>query len=156
MKEITGDYWEIAPDFGALCCTCNSVRKRDGSLVMGKGIALEFMRRFPYLPEEWGRRIKHERSITGVLITTAWISEIYLVYFQTKFHWHDHSPTPLILESMRRLGGAIELLALQNVLLPRPSCQNGGLKWPELKPVLEKEFNFDRYPYDRITFIGKQ
>lgn len=161
MKEIVGDFWEHAPRFQALCCTCNSTIKRDGSLVMGKGIALEFAKKFPTLSKEWGRRVAdwEEPVFTTVRakqVKVAGELEVrlqYLVYFRTKDHWTQPSNWAILGESFDRLRDLIVLLDLSSVLLPRPGCSNGGLLWSSVKEWIEERYSFA--PLDRVTYIGK-
>ena len=59
MNEIIGDFWEEAQkDYDAIVCTTNNVIKSNGELVMGAGIAKDFGYQYPWIPEEWGRRIE--------------------------------------------------------------------------------------------------
>ena len=45
MKEVTGNIWDYPADI--VCITTNGSTTRNGSAVMGKGIALQAKERYP-------------------------------------------------------------------------------------------------------------
>lgn len=162
MNEITGDFWQEAHRFKALCCTCNTVVKADGSLVMGRGIAKQFAERYPELAKEWGPRVRHGYAVftnltryppqTG-LFEDLNAKLVHLVYFRTKYNWRDRSTWGIVRDSLGQLIDLIAMLNLKSVLLPRPGCENGGLDWADVKERIERDFEGELF--DRITFIGR-
>lgn len=137
MKELIGNYWDHANEFVALCCTTNQMLNAHGSLVMGRGIAKQFAQKYKWLPNEWGRRIKENEHHDGLMITgvknpkTGGIK--FLVAFPTKYDWRNKSDLELIERSAWTLAQVATIMGWKKILLPRPGCSNGGLKWSMVK-----------------------
>jgi O-acetyl-ADP-ribose deacetylase (regulator of RNase III) len=145
MKEITGDIWTIECDF--LCITTNGVVKRNGELVMGKGIAKEAATRFPGIATELGTLV----MCSGNHVYVAWhCGSLYkagsLLSFPTKHDFRHKSDLALIEQSCVELRSLMEhyknrLKKDVTVVLPRPGCGCGGLDWEkDVKQILEKHF----------------
>lgn len=146
MNEIIGDFWEEAyKDYDAIVCTTNSDIKANGKLVMGAGIAKDFAQRFPHLPDEWGKRAKANWHFQGynVLVSIQHGSP-HFVALQTKTHWRDSSSYVLVERSLKRLQLITWTLDWQKILMIRPGCGNGGLEWPLVKEIFEKN-NFNKF-----------
>lgn len=140
MIETVGDYWvawkkEWIP---AIVCTTNMVVKPDGNLVMGAGIAKAFKEKFPEIDRIWGNRVK--RGCKNLMITDYWDydDKQILVALPTKYHWKDPSPMELVVKSCQELKIAADFHDWWRVLMTRPGCGNGGLKWEDVK----KEISF--------------
>lgn len=156
MIEITGDIineaynaFDRGKRYDAICCTTNMIVKNNGELVMGAGVAKRFKEKYPNLPRIWGERIKNREHMHGFIISSGFPSSFF-VAFPTKRHWKDKSDIQLIKESTVYLLNATRMLGWKRVLLPRPGCSNGGLRWDEVKPHLEK------YLDDRFYIITKE
>ena len=150
-------FWERAneKDAEVLVCTINNTIKNDGSLVMGRGIALAFNKEFPYLAQRWGKVIEGmaEGGHTdfGVVLDgprTWGHNQIYLVGLQTKRHWGDPSPIELVVESVKKLRDLADLLCWSRVICPKFGCANGKLSWDEVEKKIKK------YLDDRFIIIG--
>lgn len=154
-KEAVGDMWGVAKDFDAICCTANAVVKKDGKLTMGKGVALQFAQRYPFLPKVWGGQIARFKEGVDPLILVSRIGRQYAIYFQTKRDWRQPADIRLITNSLTKLGEMVVRLNLTSVLLPRPGCENGGLNWEDVRKELSAYADFSQYPYSVITFVGR-
>lgn len=157
MKEVTGDFWKLAKDYNTLVCTINLVVKANGELVMGAGIALEFAKNFPFLPQDFGQKIKANIAKPNynlnTIITSSDFNEVtdedYLILgIPTKIHWQDKSSLFFIEQSLYCLAETVNERA--KVLMTRPGCGNGGLKWEEVRPLCEK------YLDHRFTICEKE
>ncbi len=140
MREVTGDIFEIGR-YGIICVTTNGVVKKDGALVMGKGVALNFANKFPTMAEKLGQLVKangnHVYSL-GSLVPIDDPSISYtVVSFPTKAHWRDNSTVALVTKSAAELKALADSQAWPGpIYLPVPGCGNGGLNWGELKQLL--------------------
>lgn len=136
MIEAQGDLWTYPAD--TRCITTNGIVKADGRLVMGAGVALEAVKRFPDLNRRLGAWIKLYGNRPFYCIKTN------LVSFPTKHHWKDKSDLKLIVESARLVVALTDKFGFQSVALPRPGCGMGGLSWltvkTELQPILDDRF----------------
>lgn len=140
MLEIQGDFWKESNHYHILVCTTNRIVKSSGELVMGGGIALDFANRYRgiSLPMDWGLQ-----TSMGSNLTHTWVKENcqWLVGFPTKKHYRDDSLPALIEQSARLLKIFVDTLRYEaepSVLLTRPGCGLGNLKWSNVKPILEK------------------
>lgn len=138
MKEITGDLWELASD--AICITTNGT-VRNGENIMGGGCAFEAATKFPGLPREYGRLIEshghHVYPMRGDLIM-----------FPTKRRVQDRASLTLVMQSCYELMILADVYEWENILLPRPGCGLGGLKWGMVRNVIKHILD------DRVTVVG--
>lgn len=164
MHDITGEYWDvlIKNRFDVAVCTTNQVLTNEGCLVMGGGIAKEFKLRFENynvdLPRCWGKQLETvlESNFKSALLITHNYDDYdlecvnYIVGMPTKYHWKDKSDINLIKTSCEQLALASIMLDWNRILIPRPGCGLGGLKWDDVKPVLQELLD------DRFYVIGKE
>jgi len=132
MIEIKGNIFDIEAD--AICVTTNGLTNTKGELIMGKGLALQFKERFPYLPYYFGRNVlEHGNQVFYI----KHFSDPTIFSFPTKHHWRNPSDINLIKQSAIQLANHVTLLKLKKVLLTRPGTGLGGLLWEQVKPVIE-------------------
>lgn len=147
MKEITGDLFNQECD--AICITTNGVIKKDGSLVMGKGCALEAKEKYPILSSLLPVYIALNGNIPILVDKKALKSPYHIISFPTKNHWKDKSDLNLILKSCDHLMKIIDFSNLEKVILPRPGCGCGGLDWTIVKEKIQTVLD------DRVYIISK-
>ena len=129
MKEAIGNLWKAKPSF-IKCITTNGDVKKNGELVMGRGIALQAKQRYPELPKLIGNCVKNNGN------KVHYFKEYNIISFPTKIHWREKSNINLIVHSCYELNTLLDGLNKQ-VVLPRPGCGNGGLDWKtKVKPVI--------------------
>lgn len=135
MIEWTGDIWKgLARNVDAICITTNGVVKADGRLVMGAGMAKQARDRFPGIDAVAGKLVQHHGNHVNVMHLELITS---IVAFPTKHNWRDPSPIELVERSAAELVGLANTNGWSRVLLTRPGCGRGGLKWNFVKPRLE-------------------
>ncbi len=146
FNELTGDFWAEAEhsDVQAIVCTINTMCKKDGTLVMGAGIAKDFCERLPWLSDRWGTRTKKmgEKTYPFVEVMQGGPD---IVGIHTKLDWKDPSPPKLVDRSVKQLYIISRALGWKKILMTRPGCGNGGLHWekfvrPLLTQVLDERF----------------
>jgi O-acetyl-ADP-ribose deacetylase (regulator of RNase III) len=153
MKEARGDLWEYPAD--AYAITTNLATRKDGSAVLGRGVALQAKERFPRLEDILGRFIRKGGTV-GVFETVFHrtcreILLIRLVVFPVKYHWSQKGDYDLIRASTSELVKLTNTMGWQTVALPRPGCGNGGLPWIDgvahdrgvravVRPILDDRF----------------
>jgi hypothetical protein len=154
MIEVVGNLWTYKtpdgrdPDVRVI--TTNGTVKKNGECVMGRGCALEAKQRWPHIAETLGRFLNKFGNVPFQLMLHPEI----LWTFPVKHNWHEKADITLIEQSARRVVRMVnddfdEQLV---VVMPRPGCGNGGLRWEDVKPVLEPILD-DRFHV--ITF-GKE
>jgi hypothetical protein len=127
FHEVTGNMWDIPAD--AYCITTNGFVKKNGEAVMGAGCALEAKQRYEWLPLKLGKSIScygnHVFEFGDGLVT-----------FPVKHKWFEKADMLLIQKSAVQLMELVEGSGWKKVILPRPGCGNGRLKWDDVKAVL--------------------
>jgi hypothetical protein len=127
----------------AICVTTNGVVKKDGELVMGGGIALQFKLRHSVLPTQLGLRVKQSGNkcylITEPNKTIGYDYKYqYVISFPTKNHYKDDSSLELIQESVSQLIEISNVWKLKTIALPFPGIGLGNLKYEEVLPLVER------------------
>jgi len=137
MKEIIGDLWYFHDKGYNIAITTNGTIRGDGKNVMGKGCAKEAQDRYAWLPELVGGWIKVGGNVPlycGERIFT----------FPTKYHWSGSASPDLIMASALEIKAMTEGSKCQ-IIIPRPGCGLGGLKWEEIGKLLAPVFDGDRF-----------
>lgn len=143
MKEATGNLWKYPSD--AIVITTNGTVKRNGEAVMGRGCAAEAKDRYPTMPTVLGNMLQ----VTGNQ-SYAWafpMTNIVLITMPVKHEWHNQADIRLIIRSAYEIVMHVDRLKRKSIVMPRPGCGNGGLKWEDVKPKIEEILD------DRFTAI---
>lgn len=128
--------------------------------VMGKGIALEFKRRFPEYYADYRKACNEGLVKPGVC--RLWIYKPIIISFPTKDHWRNPSKIEWIESGLKSLIQRIAtvqdnpfLKDAKVVAIPALGCANGGLDWVEVKPLIEKELSLlpNHYRKRGIQFL---
>lgn len=128
----------IESDAEALVNTVNTVG------VMGKGIALQFKRAFPEVYKAYAAACKDGKVTLGKMHVVDLGGLVrgprYVINFPTKQHWRSKSRLEDIESGLRDLVATVERLEIQSIALPPLGCGYGGLKWDDVKPLIEAAF----------------
>ena len=137
MKIIKEDIWKVECD--AIIIPTNCQVRKDGTAVMGAGLAKQAADRYPTLSQQYGMCL-HSFKTKPILLSPL---DIYgrtrknLLLFPTKIHWKDLSSLDLILENAYYF---IDNFPdhINNIALPKLGCGLGGLDWEtQVRPMLE-------------------
>jgi hypothetical protein len=149
MIEAYGDIWRNQHKFDAIVITTNGFVKKNGEAVMGRGIALIAARKYPEFPTRLGGILSEYGNIVWPFEFNRWNGEadyqelIFSFPVKPQFGrngepgWRVKANIGLIKESASQLQAYANTIGLKKVLMPRPGCGNGGLKWEFVKPHLE-------------------
>ena len=129
MKYTHGNLWDFH-SLGPVCNTTNGIIKKDGTLVMGAGIALQAKQRFPGVSEILAHMVKSHGNRAFYLTT------LNLFSFPTKHDWRDKSDIDLIAQSCHDIVDITTRMYFDRVFLPKPGCANGQLIWSEVNAVI--------------------
>lgn len=135
IKLVEGNLLEADAD--ALVNTVNT----EG--VMGKGIALQFSKKFPEMFEEYRRACKAGQVQPGrmhIVERGEMFQPRYIINFPTKRHWRSPSKMEDIEAGLRALVQDIERLHIRSLALPPLGCGNGGLDWGQVLPRIQAAF----------------
>lgn len=109
--------------------------------VMGKGIALQFKKAFPEVFKAYSEAVKQGVITIGkVQVVPLKIVDgpRYVINFPTKQHWRSPSQLAWIEAGLLDLKQQLAAHNIQSVALPPLGCGNGGLRWNEVKALIEQ------------------
>lgn len=120
----------------AVGVTTNSMIRADGRAVMGAGVARVARDTFPGIDLALAKRLRS----AGNHVHLIWKSPLgaWVYSFPTKVNWRNPSTLALIEQSTQELVSLADKMNWKAVYLPRPGCNNGGLSWSDVAPILNK------------------
>src|SRR5260221_7780621 len=131
FKALIGDLFESRAQ--TLVNTVNRVG------VMGKGVALEFKKRFPANFHDYEARCQRKLVRMGEPYPFQDPSGRLIVNFPTKDHWR--SPTRLsdVEKGLDYFVRHYSEWGIQSAAFPPLGCGNGGLEWAEVGPLMYRK-----------------
>ena len=105
--------------------------------VMGKGIALEFKKRYPSMFETYKLACEKKRLKTGKLML-CYEADHWVLIFPTKENWRNPSRLEYIEQGLIKFTNMYAESGITSIAFPRLGCGNGELSWDEVKPLMEK------------------
>ncbi len=144
MIECICNLWDQRT-LGAICITTNGDLNARQHAIMGRGVARQAKQLFPQVPRILGNRILNTGNHVALILDTT---EIGLISFPVKHHWHEVADLDLIRQSTYELLGLNARHCFPQIYLPRPGCGNGGLDWKDVQPVLAPLLD------DRFTIVS--
>ncbi len=128
FKALIGDLF--ASDAQTLVNTVNCVG------VMGKGVALEFKKRFPRMAKDYASRCSREEVRLGAPYLYTDETAARIINFPTKGHWRSASRLEDIERGLDHLAAHSVEWGITSLALPPLGCGNGGLPWSEVGPLI--------------------
>jgi O-acetyl-ADP-ribose deacetylase (regulator of RNase III) len=123
--------------------------------VMGKGVALEFKRRWPENFRAYKRLCDAGQLAPGKMFVfenkdiLGQTFHRFLINFPTKQHWRAQSKTEYIESGLDSFVCQVRNLGIKSVALPPLGCGNGGLDWSEVRPLIERKLS----PLADVRFV---
>lgn len=148
MIEKFGNLFEMIVESDAICIPTNGVVKRNGSAVMGAGVALACAKKWPSTQITLGRCLQSGPNIPYLIGSVDQEGNFYEVLnsnikfcgifsFPTKNHFKEKSDINLIKQSCQFMLKFADQLELKSIALPPVGCGLGGLNYEkEVKPLL--------------------
>lgn len=143
VRVIQGNMFRS--ELQTLTCTVNVVG------VMGKGIALEFRKRYPDLFNLYRKeyRFHYDPDTTDPdnrlihTLRTHRITETgrQCLLFPTKKHWKRPSQLEWVDTNLKILAKTYEELGITSLALPALGCSNGQLNFRDVLPLIEEHLN---------------
>lgn len=136
MTEFThGDI--LKADAEALVNTVNCVG------IMGRGIALQFRKAFPENYKAYKflcDRGALEPGKVYLFDLNRFENPRFIINFPTKTHWKGKSRMEYIEAGLKALVAEVRKRQIRCIALPPLGCGLGGLKWREVRPLIEQAF----------------
>lgn len=134
MKLRYGNMFDHLNECDVLLVTTNSYIKKDGSLAMGRGVALEAKQLFPDLPKLFAPLI-HKYSVE-YLYKEDTGHVVHVGFFNVKNHFKDKATLSRIAISTLSLVEIAEEEQEHIFFLNYPGIGNGGLTREEVEPII--------------------
>ena len=112
--------------------------------VMGKGVALEFKRRWPENFKAYKRVCVDKKLSPGEMFifdNNGFLDSEkhrFLINFPTKQHWRSRSKIEYVKDGLADFIEQVRRLGIKSVAVPPLGCGNGGLEWSEVRPLIEE------------------
>lgn len=109
--------------------------------VMGKGVALEFKKRFPGMVGDYEDRCAREQVRLGEPYLYTDLTGARIINFPTKGHWRSASRLVDIEHGLDHVVAQAAGWGITSLALPPLGCGNGGLAWSEVGPLIFAKLN---------------
>ena len=106
--------------------------------IMGKGLALEFKKRFPGMYQDYVKRCKRGQVRLGEPYLFRSLEQPFVVNFPTKGHWRSASRLDDIVRGLDYLESHHKQWGITSIAVPSLGCQQGKLEWRIVLPVLHE------------------
>lgn len=111
--------------------------------IMGRGIALQFKKKYPANFKVYAEAAKHNKVIPGKMFVFENNKDCYpkyIINFPTKRHWRDKSRISDIQSGLQSLAETIQKEKIQSIAIPPLGCGLGGLNWNEVRQLIINTF----------------
>ena len=118
--------------------------------VMGKGIALQFKKRFPRMFDDYVSRCKRGEVRLGEPYAYEECGT-HIINFPTKGHWKASSRIGDIRAGLNYLRNHLDEWNVHSIAIPPLGCGNGGLEWDDVRPLIVRAMEdaaIDVYVYE--------
>ncbi len=118
--------------------------------VMGKGIALEFKKRFPAMYSDYVERCRSGRMQPGrpYLYMPEERAAKWILNFPTKHHWRDQSSFIDIIAGLMYLEDLHKIWGVKSLAVPALGTGLGGLEWKEVEAIMVNHFKYYGIPVE--------
>ncbi len=122
--------------------------------VMGKGVALEFKKRFPDMYEDYVRRCEAKQVKLGQPYLYRRLMPPWILNFPTKDHWRSVSRLEDIVRGLRYLEQHYQEWGITSLAVPPLGCGQGQLEWRVVGPTLYRYLKRLQVPVELYAPYG--
>lgn len=122
--------------------------------VMGKGLALEFKKRFPAMYEDYLARCKATQVHLGEPYLYRGFLHPWILNFPTKGHWRSVSRLSDIIAGLEYLEKLYSAWEITSLAVPALGCSNGQLEWRVVGPTLYRYLSRFNIPVELYAPYG--
>lgn len=112
--------------------------------ISGAGLAKQFKEKYPINFGYYANHCFAGNMQLGRMHLThdeSYLPYSFIINFPTKYHWRDKSSAKDIIEGIRGLVKAVHAFDIQSLAIPMLGCGLGGLRWSEIRPVIDYHFS---------------
>jgi O-acetyl-ADP-ribose deacetylase (regulator of RNase III) len=129
IEFIEGDIFKSSAQTIVNTVNCNGV--------MGKGLALEFKKKYPKMYEEYKKACDHGDLKMGIILPPYKESEErWVLNFPTKNNWRFKSKLEYIELGLLYFSKKYKEWGITSIAFPKLGCQLGGLSWKDVEPIM--------------------
>lgn len=133
IKVSIGDIFDSKAD--VLVNTVNCVG------VMGKGIALDFKKKYPLMFGDYAMKCKKGEIKPGHIYPYYVNGQLKVINFATKEHWRNVSKISYVESCMNEFSKIYKDLGINSIAFPPLGCGNGKLNWEIVGPIMYKSLS---------------
>ncbi len=104
--------------------------------VMGKGIALEFKKRYPEMFLDYSKKCSLGEVCPGIPYIFRNPGGVQIMNFPTKDHWRSPSRLTYVERGLDWFVDNYKLYGISHIAFPPLGCGNGGLDWDTVGPLM--------------------
>lgn len=104
--------------------------------IMGKGVALEFKKRFPDMYKDYVVRCKKNQVKLGLPYLFRELTPPWILNFPTKDHWRSVSRLEDIIKGLEYVQSKYDEWGIESLAVPPLGCGQGQLEWRVVGPTL--------------------
>lgn len=109
--------------------------------VMGKGIALEFKKRYPEMYTDYVLKCNRKVLKPGVPYIYQNADGTNILNFPTKEHWRSPSRLSYIIDGLDWFVENYKKYNIKSIAFPPLGCGNGGLSWNTVGPIMYQKLH---------------
>jgi uncharacterized protein YwgA/O-acetyl-ADP-ribose deacetylase (regulator of RNase III) len=107
---------------------------------MGKGIALEFKKKYPEMFMEYVLRCNRGEVKPGIPYVYQ-DKGVSILNFPTKDHWRSPSRLSYVIDGLNWFIDNYETYGIDSIAFPPLGCGNGGLTWSVVGPIMYQKLS---------------
>ena len=109
--------------------------------VMGKGIALEFKKRYPEMFMDYVLKCNRGDVKPGLPYVYQNSEGVSVLNFPTKDHWRSPSRLSYVIDGLDWFVENYERYNIESIAFPPLGCGNGGLSWSTVGPIMYQKLS---------------
>lgn len=131
MYILREDIFSFHNETYSICLPSNASYREDGTAILDDEVSKIFQKKYPDFSEELGDKLE----LYG---NQLFYFEHYNAFsFPIKNGWNEKPDLRIIEQSCKDLSNQAKYLYGFPILMPKPGCYPGGLRWEEVQPLLE-------------------
>jgi O-acetyl-ADP-ribose deacetylase (regulator of RNase III) len=139
IKYVAGDILKV--NCQALVNPVNCVG------VMGKGLALQFKKKYPEMYQDYKRHCEGGNLNPGEIYIWEVFNPGYPDFIYnaaTKNHWNSKSEIIYVQLCLQEIRRAILDAEISSIAIPALGCGEGGLRWNDVKPMIDWDLQIEK------------
>jgi uncharacterized protein YwgA len=121
---------------------------------MGKGVALEFKKRFPEMFEDYEERCRRGEVKLGRPYLFKRLVPPWILNFPTKDHWRSVASLEAIIDGLKYLTQHYKEWGVTSMAVPPLGCGQGQLEWRVVGPTLYRHLSKMDIPIELYAPYG--